>query len=176
MSRAVHAKERLHVLPGEPSGARAGRGFWPFFGSNRQNMTILPPDDDTPKGQIVIQSDQPYFRFHVVLRPLPRLYRRPSPRVAEGNGKLGDEEDVRAVRWRPCRDGLQIVTAWENRHIQRGQRVAASGKIEPFPNPPSTSAAFALTPLKPEDFPPKIFDGEAFLDAAKKAGAEIKVD
>ena len=32
------------------------------------------------------------------------------------------------------------------------------------------------TPMDPTRFPPGIFDGEKFLDAARKAGAKILVD
>jgi hypothetical protein len=169
-------EERLHVSQASRPQPEPAEDLWPFFWSNRQYMTIIPPPGDTPKGQIVIQSDQPYFRFLWYCDPSRDFIAVRRRQWRKENGKLGDEEDVRAVRWKTLPGGLQVVTAWETRHLQRGQQVAASGKIEPYSEPAVDIRRVALTPLKPEDFPSKIFDGEAFLDAAKKAGAEIKTD
>lgn len=56
-------------------------------------------------------------------------------------------------------------------------KLDASGKPEAEQQPDHTSVRrVVITPMDPEKFPPGIFDGEKFLDAARKEGAKIEVD
>lgn len=72
-----------------------------------------------------------------------------------------------------CRPGY--VTAWKRLHHR--DEFDASGKPKAGQPPDAASVRrVIITPMDPARFPQGIFDGEKFLDAARKEGAKILVD
>lgn len=71
--------------------------------------------------------------------------------------------------------GTWYVTAWERLHHL--DKLDASGKADAKQQPDDTTMRRVInTPMDPEKFPPGIFDGGRFLDAARKERARIEVD
>jgi hypothetical protein len=90
-------------------------------------------------------------------------------------GRMKFRTDSKALRWAQLPGGAWYVTAWEQLHHL--DKFDASGKPDAKQQPDHTTVRrVIITPMDPEKFPPGIFDGERFLDAARKKGAKIEVD
>ena len=75
--------------------------------------------------------------------------------------------ESKALRWSQLPGGAWYVTAWEQLHHL--DKLDTSGKPVVSPQPDHTSIRrVVITPMAPEKFPPGIFDGTKFLEAARK--------
>jgi hypothetical protein len=152
------------------------RTIWPFALDNRRNLKVVPPEPGTPEGRVAIKVEYPQIQY---------LYEADGARgyaVARmvewsslDGGRMKFRTESKALRWAQLPGGAWYVTAWERLHHL--DKLDASGKPDAEQQPDSTTVRrVIITPMDPEKFPPRIFDGGAFLDAARKEGARIQVD
>ncbi|WP_165219876.1 RNA polymerase sigma factor [Aquisphaera insulae] len=164
----VHRGVEVRPLP------LAIEATWEFAFDNRRFMKIVPAEPGTPRGCVTIQVDYPQTR---------RLYdvdpehgHAVARKVAwSGDGRLKFRTDSKAVRWAQLPGGAWYVSEWQQLHHL--DRFDAAGKPEPQQQPDFTTIRrVVITPMTPDQFPAGIFDGQQFLDEARKEGATIQVD
>ncbi len=167
-------RTEVHVLSGgSGSFPRLVEEQWPLLEWNRRYATPAPPEPDSPAGMIVIKVHQPAPDFRCVFT-LDPAHDFIAVRQVEWS-KDGDQwhlRDKRALRFKQLPGGSWYVSAWEE-HAGFGgnpDRPADRGEIQ------RSIQLVDVTPLPPDRFPKGIFDGEEFLEGARKGGAIIEVD
>jgi RNA polymerase sigma factor (sigma-70 family) len=169
---------RVHVLR-DDSGSLAPdwlRTIWPSAFDNRRNLKLVPPEPGTPEGWLAIRVEYPQIQY---LYDVDRAHGYAVARMVEWSTHDGGRKKFRteskALRWAQLPGGAWYATAWERLHHL--DKLDASGRPEAEQQPDHTSVGrVVITPMDPEKFPPGLFDGEGFLDAARKEGAKIEVD
>ncbi|QEH32587.1 ECF RNA polymerase sigma factor SigE [Aquisphaera giovannonii] len=169
---------RVHVLRGDSfdSLPKPIQETWGYAFDNRRNIEVVPAEPGTPQGRVTIKVEYPQIR---------RLYEADPEhgyavaRKVEWSGldgaRMRFRTDSKAVRWAQLPGGIWYASEWTQLHHL--DRFDASGKPEAEQQADSTrTRRVVITPMDPERFPPDIFDGQKFLDAARKEGAKIQVD
>jgi RNA polymerase sigma factor (sigma-70 family) len=146
---------------------------WPLLEWDRRYATPAPPEADTPAGMVVIKVHQPNPDFRCVFT-LDPAHDFIAVRQVEWS-KNGDQwhlSDKRAVRFKQLPGGSWYVAAWEKMAGFGGNpdQPANRGEIR------SSTQLIDVTPIAPDRFPNEIFNGEKFLEDARKGGAMIQVD
>ena len=169
---------RVHVHR-DDSGSLAPdwlRAIWPFAFDNRRNLKLVPPEPGTPEGWVAIKVEYPEIQeLYYADRANGYAVARMVEWSSLDGGRKTFRTESKALRWAQLPEGTWYVTAWERLHHL--DKLDASGKPEAEQQPDHTSVRrVVISPMDPEKFPPGFFDGEEFLDAARKEGATIKVD
>jgi hypothetical protein len=150
--------------------------IWPFAFDNRRNLKLVPPVPGTPEGWVAIKVEYPQIQNLYYADP---THGYAAARMVEWSnldgGRLKFRTESKALSWAQFPGGAWYVKAWERLH--HFDKLDASGKPEAEQQPDHTSVRrVVITPMDPEKFPPGIYDGEKFLDAARKEGATIEAD
>ncbi len=152
------------------------RTIWPFAFDNRQDLQLVPAEPGTPKGWVAIKVEYPEIQNLYYADPAHgyAVARMVESSIQNG-GRLKFRTESKALHWAQLPGGVWYVKTWERLHHL--DKLDAAGKPEAAQQPDHTTfRRVVITPMDPETFPPGIFDGEKFLDAARKEGAQIKVD
>jgi hypothetical protein len=147
---------------------------WPVVGCNRRYLTLAQAEPDTPAGMVVIkfhQIEPSEFRTLYTLDPAHDFI---AVRQLEWS-KSGDrwhKTDKRALRFKLLPGGSWYVSAWEEETVFDAKPDRPADKNEANVE----IQRVEITPLKPDEFPKDIFNGEKLLESARKEGATIEVD
>ncbi len=169
---------RVHVLRGESFNdlPKPIEETWGYAFDNRRYLKLVPSEPGTPEGWVAIKVDYPSIRELYYADP---EHGYAVARMVEwsdhNDGRMTFRTESKAVRWSQLPGGVWYVSEWERLHHL--DKFDASGKPEAEQQSDYTTVRrVVITPMDPETFPPGIFDGEKFLDEARKEGAKIEVD
>ena len=164
----------VHVLGGGfDSFPRLIEEQWPLLQWNRRYVTPAQPEADTPAGMIVIKVHQPNPEFRCVFTLDPKHDFIAVRQVEWSNhGDKWHKSDKRALRFKQLPGGSWYVPAWEERAQFGGTPDQSDDQSASQPDIQRVD----ITLLKPDGFPKEIFNGDKFVESARKDGAVIEVD
>lgn len=148
---------------------------WEFADWNWTELATGKSTEAAPAGQILVHAERGDLKNDWFVDPARdyTVARRVEYRL---NGNKWEKSETQAVKWEQLPDGPWYVSAWETRRRGLVTSADGNGKQTQQEEEITDRVRLVITPLRPEDFPAGIFNGDKFLDAAKSAGAQIRVD
>jgi hypothetical protein len=170
-------KIHLHVLSGgNDTLPDLLDEFWRVAGWRpRGEISAVPPRPDTPPGCLVIRTDSDDRRNEFTIDPARDFLTVRRLEWSKDDGKWY-RNDRRAVRFRRLPGGSWYVAAWERRQPIGLAEDQLDARPEDKQGGRLDIRRLEITPLEPDQFPKDLFDGDKFMEAAKKAGAVIEAD
>lgn len=169
-------KSRLQVLTAAGSNdAREIENQWHFAHWNWTELATGTSAEIAPAGQILVHAERGDLKNDWFVDPLRdyTVARHLESRLVDSEWRV---RETRAVQWEHLPDGPWYVSAWETRRRAMVQRGDGKGGTVRQEEEVIDLDRVVLTRLANEDFPTDIFNGDKFLEAAKAAGAQIRVD
>jgi RNA polymerase sigma factor (sigma-70 family) len=150
--------------------------IWPFLFEDLQKLKLVPSAPGTSRGWLGMKFEEREFQRLYEADPAHGYaVARKVEWSSQDGGRTRCRTESKALRWAQLPGGAWYVTAWEQLH--HCDEFDESGKPKAEPSPDDTWVRRVnITPMDPGKFPPRIFDGEKFLEAARKEGAKILVD
>ena len=169
-------KSQLQVLTADSSrDVDELESQWEFANWNWTELATGKSAEAAPPGQILVHAERGDLKNDWFVDPA-RDYTVARHVEYQLNDGKWEKRDTRAVKWEHLPDGPWYVSAWETRRRDLVTSVDRNGKRTQQEEEIIDRVRLVITPLRPEDLPAGIFDGDKFLDAAKAAGAQIRAE
>jgi hypothetical protein len=148
---------------------------WEFADWNWTELATGKSSEAAPPGQMLVHAERVDLKNDWFVDPARdyTVARHVEYRLNDGKW---EKRETRAVKWEHLPDGPWYVSAWETRRRGLVTGIDKDGKRTQQEEEIIDCVRLLITPLRPEDLPAGIFDGDKFLDAAKAAGAQLRVD
>ncbi len=169
-------REELHVLGGSfDQLPETLENQWPYASWGFSRLSLPPAEPDTPPGQIVIKYEQPDFRQLFYCDPDRDFIAVKQAEWWKREGKWGSKDETRAAEFKQLTNGSWYVTRWDHSWLGKVTRVVPGG-LKTSEEEATDHRFITITPLPRDQFPKEIFNGDAFVESARKRGAKIEVD
>lgn len=167
---------RLQVLTASSSQeVREIGNQWEYAGWNWTELATGKSTETAPEGQILVHAERRDLKNDWFVDPDRdfTVARHIEYRLIDDRW---DKRETRAVKWERLPGGPWYVSAWETHSRVMTTRIDADGKQVQQEESSVYNERIVITPLRADEFPADIFDGDKFLGAAQAIGAKVRVD